>query len=323
MYIIIEDKSDGKESNMAKSGFLYSDDNKRYHTQNYHLRKRFSSKVAKIPVDAGFTCPNLDGTKSHGGCIFCLDGSGINSRKTLSQQFDEGKRAMSSKWECDKFIVYLQTHSNTYAPVEKLEKIYREVLDFDGVVGLTVSTRPDCITPDIAALLEEISKTTYLTVELGLQSIFDKTLLTINRGHTFKEFLAGYEELKKRDIQIAVHLINGLPDESVSDMCESVKTVASLDPFAMKLHLLYIESGAEIEKFWREGRVKNFERDEYVNLLCDQIETIPAHIVLERLTGDGKRDRLLSPLWTLKKFAFLDEIDKEFERRGTFQGSRA
>lgn len=308
---------------MAKSGFLYSDDNKRYHTQNYHLRKHFSSKVAKIPVDAGFTCPNLDGTKSHGGCIFCLDGSGINSQKSLLEQFEEGKRTVRSKWECDKFIVYLQTHSNTYAPVEKLEKIYRDVLDFEGVVGLTVSTRPDCISDDVATLLADISKNTYLTVEVGLQSVFDRTLEIINRGHTFREFLDGYEKLKNRDVQIAVHLINGLPDESVSDMCESVKTVASLDPFAMKLHLLYIERGAEIEKFWREGRVKNFEREEYVNLLCDQIETIPPHVVLERLTGDGKRDRLLSPLWTLKKFAFLDEIDKEFERRGTFQGSRA
>ncbi len=306
-----------------KSGFLYSNDNKRYHTQNYHLKETFGKKVVKIPIDGGFTCPNLDGTKGHGGCIFCLDGSGTNSPDDLEVQFETGKRLLLEKWQTDKFIVYLQTHSNTYADTCTLEKIYKRVLSFDGVVGLTVSTRPDCITDSTADLLEQLSHETYLTVELGLQSIFDKTLCLINRGHTYKDFLDGYTKLKKRGVRIAVHLINGLPGETREDMIESVKTVAGLDPFAMKLHLLYVETGTALEKMWREGRVPYFERDEYVQLLCDEIEYIPEHIVLERLTGDGKKDKLLSPLWTLKKFAFLDEIDKELERRGSFQGIKA
>ena len=303
--------------------FPYSLDNKRYHTQNFHLKETFGSKVVKIPVDAGFSCPNLDGTKGCGGCIFCLDGSGINSDESLFEQFEKGKKQLSSKWQTDKFIVYLQTHSNTYADLLTLERIYKEVLSFEGVVGLTVATRPDCITEEIAELLFSLSKTTYLTVELGLQSIFDKTLEIINRGHTFAEFLEGFEKLKRRGIRTAVHLINGLPGETRDEMLESVKTVASLDPFAMKLHLLYVEEGTRIADMWREGKLPYSEREEYVSLLCDEIELIPSHIVLERLTGDGKKDKLLSPLWTLKKFAFLDEIDKELVRRESWQGIKA
>ncbi len=306
-----------------KSNFMYSNDNKRYHTQNYHLKNTFGTKVVKIPVDAGLTCPNLDGTKGHGGCIFCLDGSGVNSRESFSCQFENGKRTLLEKWQTDKFIVYLQTHSNTYATPLHLREIYDEVLSFEGVVGLTVSTRPDCITDEIADLLFEYSEKTYLTVELGLQSIHDRTLEVINRGHTYKEFLEGFSKLKSRGIQVAVHLINGLPGESREDMIRSVEEVSSLDPFAMKLHLLYVERGTVIEKMWRDGLLPYFEREEYVSLLCDEIERIPAHIVIERLTGDGKKDKLLSPLWTLKKFAFLDEIDKELERRQTFQGIKA
>lgn len=306
-----------------KSGFLYSDDNKRYHTQSYHLKSTFGSKVVKIPVDAGFTCPNLDGSVGRGGCIFCLDGSGPNSRKSMYEQYTLGREKLSSKWSVDKCIVYLQTHTNTYAHPERLEKIYREALSFDSVVGLTISTRPDCISEEIADLLGELSKETYLTVELGLQSIFNKTLETINRGHTFEDFLSGFEKLKKRDIRVVVHLINGLPGETKEDMLESVKRVASLSPFALKLHLLYVERGTRIEAMWREGKLPYFERDEYVQLLCDQIEHIPPEIVIERLTGDGSCDLLLSPLWTMKKFAFLDEIDKEFLRRKSFQGIKS
>ena len=306
-----------------KSNFMYSDDNKRYHTQNYHLKKFFGTKVVKIPVDAGLSCPNLDGTKGCGGCIFCLDGSGVNSHESFDVQFEKGKALLLEKWKTDKFIVYLQTHSNTYSSPEHLRKIYSEVLSFEGVVGLTVSTRPDCITEEIADLLSEFSEKTYLTVELGLQSIFDATLERINRGHNFADFLDGFDKLKKRGIRIAVHLINGLPGETREMMCESVCRVAQLDPFAMKLHLLYVERSTPIETLWREGEVPYFERDEYVSLLCDQIEQIPSHIVLERLTGDGKKDLLLSPLWTLKKIAFLDEIDKELERRQSFQGIKA
>lgn len=305
---------------MAKSNFIYSDDNKRYHTQSYHLKKTFGKKVVKVPVDAGMSCPNIDGTVGCGGCIFCLDGSGPNSAKSLFEQYTENRKGLLSKWQTDAFIVYLQTHTNTYAPTHELERIYREALSFDGVVGLTVSTRPDCISDDTLELLSRLSEETYLTVELGLQSIYNRTLELINRGHTFEDFLSCFRRLKDRMIRVAVHMINGLPGESVEDMMESVSTVAALHPFAMKLHLLYVEKGTRIEQMWRDGKLPYFEREEYVKLLCDQLEYIPPEVVIERLTGDGKSDILLSPLWTVKKFAFLDEIDKELERRGSFQG---
>ena len=308
---------------MARSGFIYSDDNKRYHTQSYHLKSTFGKKVVKVPVDAGFSCPNIDGTVGCGGCIFCLDGSGPNSRLSIEEQYFQNREGLLKKWQTDAFIIYLQTHSNTYAPDIVLDEIYRKALALEGVVGLTVATRPDCISDGALSILEELSKKTYLTLELGLQSIFNKTLETINRGHTYEDFLACYKRLQERGIRVAVHMINGLPDESVDMMMESVSTVASLKPFAMKLHLLYVEKGTAVEQMWRDGKLPYFERDEYVSLLCDEIERIPSEVVIERLTGDGKADILLSPLWTMKKFAFLDEIDKELERRGSFQGIKA
>lgn len=305
---------------MAKSNFIYSDDNKRYHTQSYHLKKTFGKKVIKVPVDGGFSCPNIDGTVGCHGCIFCLDGSGPNSDKTIAEQYLENRGVLLSKWQTDAFIVYLQTHTNTYAPTPVLERVYREALSLPDVVGLTISTRPDSISDETLDLLERLSGETYLTVEIGLQSIFNRTLRLINRGHTYEDFLCTFEKLRARNIRTTVHLINGLPDESVEEMTESVKTVASLHPFALKLHLLYVERGTPLEQLWRDGKLPYFEREEYVKLLCDQIERIPEDVVIERLTGDGRADLLLSPLWTMKKFAFLDEIDKELERRGSFQG---
>ncbi len=307
---------------MANGNFLYSLDNKRYHTHNFHLKSTFGSKVVKVPVDAGFSCPNIDGTISCGGCIFCSDGSGPNSDKSLEEQYLSTRDVLLKKWPTDKFIVYFQTHTNTYAPTPVLKEVYYRALALPGTVGLTVSTRPDCISDETLDLFSELSEKTYFVVELGLQSIFNKTLEIINRGHTFEDFLLTFEKLKERGIKTAVHLINGLPGESTEQMTESVKTVGALHPFAMKLHLLYVEKGSGIEKMWREGALPYFERDEYVHLLCNQIEYIPPEVVIERLTGDGRGELLLSPIWTRKKFSFLDEIDKEFERRQSFQGIR-
>ena len=304
-----------------KSGFIYSDDNKRYHTQNYHLRHTFGSKVAKISLDAGFTCPNIDGTASRGGCIYCLDGSGSGSRESLRQQFDTVRRKMGEKWETDKYIVYLQAHSNTYAPVERLREIYSEVLSFPNVVGMSVATRADCLDSEKVALLEEISKETYLNVELGLQSIFDETARRINRGHTFDTFCRGYSDLFEKGIKVCVHLINGLPGETVEMMKESVRTVADMEPFSIKLHLLHVLRTTPLAAMYERGEFKTFELMDYVKLVCDQLELIRPETVIQRLTGDGDKEYLISPLWSMKKFVVLDEIDKEMHRRGTFQGS--
>ncbi|MBQ5746982.1 MAG: TIGR01212 family radical SAM protein [Clostridia bacterium] len=307
---------------MAKSGFIYSDDNKRYHTQNYHLRHTFGGKVTKISLDAGFTCPNIDGRCGVGGCIYCLDGSGTGSKESLISQFNYEKERMSHKWKSDKFIVYLQAHSNTYAPLDTLKRIYSEVLSFENVVGLSVATRADCIDDDTADLLSEISKTTYLNVELGLQSTFDETAKLINRGHTYDDFLRGVEMMKKRDIKVCVHLINGLPGETYDMMIENVRRVNALDVFSIKLHLLHVLRGTPLEKMYMRGECPTFELDSYVKLICDELEYIKPETVIQRLTGDGDREHLISPLWSMKKFVVLDEIDKELEKRKTFQGIR-
>lgn len=305
---------------MAKSGFIYSDDNKRYHTQNYHLRHTFGEKVTKISLDAGFTCPNIDGRCGVGGCIYCLDGSGSASRKHLRAQYDEIREKMKSKWDSKKFIVYLQAHSNTYADIETLKKIYSEVLSFDGVVGMSVATRADCLDDNIADLLSEISKEVYLNVELGLQSTFDETARLINRGHTYSDFLRGYEMMAKRDIKVCVHLINGLPYETREMMIESVKRVSALHPFSVKLHLLHVLRGTPLATMYERGDFQTFELFDYVDLVCDELEYIPPETVIQRLTGDGEKEHLIAPLWSMKKFVVLDEIDKELEKRKTFQG---
>ncbi|MBR6633054.1 MAG: TIGR01212 family radical SAM protein [Clostridia bacterium] len=305
-----------------KSGFIYSDDNKRYHTQNYHLRHTFGSKVAKISLDAGFTCPNIDGTAGRGGCIYCLDGSGSGSRDSLKSQFEAVRAKMGEKWDTDKYIVYLQAHSNTYADIDTLKAIYREVLGFDKVVGLSVATRADCLDGEKIKLLEEISKETYLNVELGLQSVFDSTARLINRCHTFDTFCRAYDGLFSRDIKVCVHLINGLPYETRDMMLESVRRVADMSPFSIKLHLLHVLRGTPLATMYGRGDFSTFELNDYVSLICDQLELIKPETVIQRLTGDGDKEHLISPLWSMKKFVVLDEIDKEMERRGTFQGSR-
>ncbi len=305
-----------------KSGFIYSDDNKRYHTQNYHLRHTFGEKVTKISLDAGFTCPNIDGRCGVGGCIYCLDGSGSASRKSLHEQFVEVKEKMRLKWDSNKFIVYLQAHSNTYGRLEDLKRIYEEVLSFENVVGLSVATRADCLDEDIADLLLEISKRTYLNVELGLQSTFDETARLINRGHGFEAFLEGYDLMKKRDIKVCVHLINGLPGETRDMMIESVRRVNALGVFSIKLHLLHVLRGTPLSDMYERGEFETFELQDYVNLICDELEYIRPETVIQRLTGDGQKEYLVSPLWSMKKFVVLDEIDKEMERRKTFQGAK-
>lgn len=306
--------------------FPFSDDNKRYHTWNYYLRHRFGGKVAKIPIDAGFTCPNIDGTKGVGGCIYCDNGSssrehfGTRGVTCLREQFERGKTAMSKKWESCGYIIYLQAHSNTYAPIGELCRIYSEVISYEDVLGLSVATRPDCIDDKTAKLLADIAKEKFVMVELGLQTVHEKTAKLINRCHSYQEFLSAYELLTKLGLKVCVHIINGLPGETRDMMMETVKRVGALEPFSLKIHLLHIIEGTPIAKMYRQGKVDIFTLDEYVNLICDQLEYLPAQTVVQRLTGDGDKNKLLSPIWSTKKFVVLNEIDKEMARRGTMQG---
>lgn len=305
--------------------FEYSFDNKRYHTWNYFLQKKFGHKVAKIALNGGFTCPNIDGTKGVGGCSYCMGGSGEFAGSpvlSVTKQLEEGKRKMGQKWHDTMYLPYFQANTNTYAPTERLKSLYEEALRFDGAVGLAIATRPDSISEETLEYLTELSKRTYLLVELGLQSIFDSTGEKINRCHSFAEFEDCYWRLKERGINVCVHLIMGLPGETRDMMLQSVKTVAGMRPECIKLHLLHILKGTRIAKQYEAGEFRCLELEEYVNIIVDALELLPPETVVQRLTGDGGRDSLIAPLWSLKKFVVLNEIDKEMVRRNTMQGAK-
>lgn len=305
--------------------FKFTLDNKRYHTWNYHLHELFGQKVFKVALNGGFTCPNLDGTKGIGGCTYCLSGSGDfagNPEHDILTQFEEVKAKMHKKWHDAKYIPYFQANTNTYAPVFTLKQKFEPVLEKDGVVGLALATRADCLPHDVLDYLSELNKRTYLIVELGLQSIFDETGEKINRCHSYAEFLDGYEKLKNRGIRTCVHLILGLPGETHGMMLESAKTVARLRPECVKLHLLHVMKGTKIAEQYLRGEFPVMTRNEYVNTVVDCLEYFHEDTVIQRLTGDGGKDVLIAPLWSLKKFVVLNEIDKEMVRRDTYQGQK-
>ena len=303
--------------------FKYTLDNKRYHTWNYFLNQKFGEKVFKVALNGGFTCPNLDGTKGVGGCTYCLSGSGDfagNPHHDVVTQFNEVKEKMHKKWPKAKYIPYFQANTNTYAPLSVLKEKFEPVLEQEGVVGLSIATRADCLSNEVLDYLEELSKRTYLMVELGLQTIFDETGERINRCHSYAEFLKGFGELKKRGINTCVHLILGLPGETHDMMIESAKTVAELEPACVKLHLLHILKGTKIAEEYENGEFETLSLTEYVNIVVDCLECFSEETVIQRLTGDGGRDTLVAPLWSLKKFVVLNEIDKEMVRRDCYQG---
>ncbi len=304
--------------------FIYSDDNKRYHSWNYHLRHKFGCKVMKLALNAGFTCPNIDGTKGYGGCTYCSElGSGDfagDVTDSIMRQFEDVRQRMHKKWHEGKYMPYFQAHTNTYAPVEVLRSRFEPVLRQPDVVGLSIATRADCLSDSVIDYLEELHNRTYLIVELGLQSVFDSTGERINRCHTYAEFLDGYMRLRDRGINICVHLIDGLPGEDKPMMLESARRVGELRPHCVKLHLLHILEGTVLAKDYREGRIDPLTKDEYVDIIVSQLELIPKEVVIQRLTGDGARDSLIAPMWSLKKFEVLNSIDKLMVERNTYQG---
>lgn len=306
--------------------FKYSDTNKRYHTQSYYLKRRFGCKVIKISLNGGFTCPNIDGTKGRGGCTYCsASGSGDfggDPSKPLREQFAAVRGALMQKWSSAKYIPYFQANTNTYAPLEKLRTLYEEALSFDDVVGLAISTRADCISADTAEYLGELSKRTYLTVELGLQTCHDDTAALINRCHTYEDFLRGYELLRKYNINVCVHIINGLPYETHHMMLETVQRLAGLDIHSIKIHLLHIIKGTKMAQLYESGAFDAMTFEDYVNTVCDQLELLPPEVIIQRVTGDGDRDTLLAPRWSLDKKRVMNGIDMELARRDTFQGAK-
>ncbi|ACZ08934.1 coproporphyrinogen III oxidase [Sebaldella termitidis] len=306
--------------------FKYTSTNKRYHTWDYYLKSVFGEKVAKVSLDGGFTCPNIDGTISRGGCIFCSKrGSGdfaleITS-ENLKKQFEAAKNSIRKKWPgINKYIAYFQAYSNTYADIKILREKYETVLSLKNVVGLSIATRADILDKEILEYLGELNKKTFLWVELGLQSSNDKTAQLINRGHDFRTFMKAAEQLRERNIRVCVHIINGLPGETYDDMIKTVKDISVLDINAVKIHMLYILKDTPLFKLYEKEKFSVMKREDYIQTVADQIELLPEEVIVERVTGDGKADDLKAPLWSLNKISILNDIDKELVRRNTWQG---
>ncbi|MGL4624047.1 MAG: TIGR01212 family radical SAM protein [Culicoidibacterales bacterium] len=308
--------------------FPYSLDNKRYHTWNYHLREVYGEKVFKVSLNAGFTCPNIDGTATYGGCTFCsTKGSGDfagNPADELVDQFTTIRNRTWQKWpDVTKFIGYFQAFSNTYAPVEVLREKYEAILALDGVVGLAIATRPDCLADDVIEYLAELNTRTNLWIELGLQSMHDSTAKLINRGHDSATFVTAVEKLRAHNINVCVHIINGLPRETPEMMMETARFLADMDIQGVKIHLLHVLKNTAMAKMLEKNMMAPMTREDYVQVVCDQLEIFPAHVIMHRVTGDGGESELIAPLWSLKKFVVMNEIDKELVRRNSWQGKNA
>ena len=306
--------------------FKYSNTNKRYHTLDYFYKMKFGKKIAKISLNAGFSCPNKDGTKGVGGCIYCSKlGSGDyagNPTKSLTNQFLDIKKIMDKKWQDTEYIAYFQANTNTYAPVDELKRKYEEVLKIDGVVGINIATRADSITDECLDYLEELSKRTFLNIELGLQTIHEKTNKLINRGETLQEFEEMVKKLRKRKINVIVHIINGLPYETKEMMLETIKYLNKLDIQGIKIHMLHVIKNTELANLYQNSPFHVLTREEYVDIVCDELELLRPEIVINRITGDPNPEDLIEPKWLIKKFGVLNEIDKELVRRDSYQGKR-
>ncbi len=297
---------------------------KRYNTLNEELRGEFGGKVMKLSLDGGFTCPNRDGTVGNKGCIFCgEEGSGefAGSRLvSIQEQVEEQKRLLWKKWDTDKYILYFQNFTNTYGTVEKLKKLYYESISIDGVVGLAIATRPDCIDKEILDLLSELNKKTYLWIELGLQTIHEKSARFIRRGYSLSIYDRAIEMLKSRNIKVVTHIILGLPGESTEEMLDTVRYVASTNTWGIKLHSLYIQRDTDLYDYYLKNPFPIMSREEYVSLIVDALELLPKDMVIHRVTGDGKKQLLHEPKWSLDKLRVLSLIDKELKVRNSYQG---
>lgn len=303
---------------------------KRYNTLNDYYREIFGEKIFKVPIDAGFDYPNRDGTVAHGGCTFCtVSGSGdaiVAPDAPIRDQFYEEIDFMHRKWpEVKKYLVYFQNFTNTHDTVDVIRERYEQAINEPGVVGINIGTRPDCLPDETIAYITELSERMHVTVELGLQTTYDETSKIINRAHTYDLYVKTVKRLRELapKVEIVSHLINGLPGENHKMMVENVRRcVTDNEIDGIKLHLLHLMTSTKMQRDYHEERLKLLSMDEYVNIICDQLEIIPKNIVIHRITGDAPRDMLIGPMWSLKKWEVLNAIDKEMERRGSYQGCK-
>lgn len=325
---------------------MFNDTNKRYNQYSAHLKNKFGVKVYKVTLDAGFSCPNRDGggngdkcilnpdmclQDANGnkitGCIFCDDGGSFSQAHSnllsIEEQLEIGVKTLSERFKAKKFMSYFQAYSNTYKPLEELKNIYPSALKHPDVVGLSIGTRPDCVDREKLKLISEFKDDYYTWIEYGLQSIHDKTLKAINRGHDFDCFLRAYEQSKEVGLNVCAHVILGLPGETKEDMLKTAEKLAELKVDGVKIHMLCALEGTLLSKMYEEGKISFMSEDEYLNTVCDFLEILPAETTIHRLVGNGLSKSLIAPLWLSKKFDALNKIDREFERRNSWQGNKS
>lgn len=305
--------------------FFYNT-NKRYNRFSDHLRNKFGTKVYKVTLDAGFTCPNRDGTISDEGCIFC-DGGGSFSQLypnniSIKEQLDLGITLSKEKYKAEKFLAYFQAFTNTYKPVNELKEIYDSALSHEDVIGINIGTRPDCVEDEKLDLIADYTKKYYTWLEFGLQSIHEKSLKFINRGHSFETFCKALKESQKRNINVCAHVILGLPNETKEDMLETARVLGDLGVNGVKIHLLCVLNNTRLVKLYYQGKIPMMEEDEYVETACDFLELLPPEVTIHRLAGNGLKPNMLAPAWLSKKFVVLNKIDKLLEERSSWQGSK-
>ena len=304
--------------------FKYTLDNKRYHTLNYFYKNKFGIKVFKISLNGGFSCPNLDGTVGFGGCIYCSkSGSGEfggNKDKSLTEQFYEMRDVVNKKHIPCKYIGYFQARTNTHADLETLKRKYEEVLSLPDVIGLNIATRCDAISDECLDYLTELNKKTFLTIELGLQTIHEKTSKLINRCHSLEQFDSMVKKLRERHINVVVHIINGLPYETEGMMLDTIRHINTLDVQGIKIHMLHIIKDTPMEDLYLRECFHVLSKDEYIDIVIKQLEILDPKIIVNRITSDPDKNTLLEPVWLTEKCQLLNDIDKEMTKRNTYQG---
>ena len=309
-----------RKGSYGMNPFPFSDDNKRYHTLSYHNRHTYGKRIFKAVIDAGFTCPNIDGTRGLGGCIFCDGGSGYftaSSRLSVSEQYLLEEKRIREKYPKAGIIAYFQAHSNTYCTPERLKALLSEAVSC-GAEGIAIATRADCIDGEKADIIASLPVP--VTVELGLQTVSDETAAKINRCHSFAKFLEGYRLLKDRKIRVCVHIIDGLPGEKRENMLETARALGRLRPDGVKIHLLHVIKGTRLCEMYESGEYAPLEKAEYIDTVIVQLELLPQETVIERITGDGDKKKLAAPLWSADKISVLGGIDKRMAEIGTYQG---
>lgn len=304
---------------------MFNNTDKRYNQFSAYLKNRFGAKVYKITIDAGFSCPNRDGTISKGGCIFCDDSGSFSQAHSnllsIENQVNEGIKTLSARFKAEKFMSYFQAYTNTYRPVNELEKIYKASLNNPDIVGISIGTRPDCVDEDKLSLISDISKDYYTWLEYGLQSSHNKTLLKINRGHDYDCFLRAYEKTKDKGINVCVHVIFGLW-ESRDEILQTAQRLAALKIDGIKIHMLCALQGTKLAQMYENKEIDFMSEDEYVSLVCDFLEILPPETTIHRLAGNGFRKTLIAPRWLGAKLDCLNKIDREFLKRNSYQGAK-